>query len=110
MAGAGASAAGTFPVTASAGGTSLQFLDVTAGSTFDLRLPTEPREGFTWQVAATGDLVVVVDEVFEPGEVPCHLLRLAAWAAGAATLSCTYTGPGAASAEVRTYVVRIAPG
>jgi nitrite reductase/ring-hydroxylating ferredoxin subunit len=100
----------TTPVAASAGGATLQFLDLTAGSTVELRLPTEPRPGFAWQVAATGDAVTIIDETFEPGDVPCHLLRLAARAAGAATLSCSYADPSGTSTEVRTYIVRVAPG
>jgi len=88
---------------------SLKFLEVTSGSTFDIRLPTTLREGFHWRFEMVGDLLSVVEEQFEPGvgELPCHCLRVAARAAGATTLRCTYAAEGDDVAEVRTYVVRI---
>ncbi len=88
---------------------SLKFLEVTSGSTFDIRLPTTPREGFQWRFETVGDLLSVLEERFEPGggELPCHCLRVAARAAGATTLRCTYAAEGDHVAEIRTYVVRI---
>ena len=89
---------------------SLKFLEVLAGSTFDIRLPTTLREGFAWRVEMVGDLLNVVEEQFEPGagDLPCHRLRVLARGPGATTLRCTYAGPGDAEvAEVRTYVVRV---
>lgn len=89
---------------------SLKFLTVTSGSTFDVRLPTTPREGFAWRFDLVGGLLRVVEEQFEPGDVPCQLVRLEAEGTGAATLSCVYAGPdGTEQAEVRTYIVRVGP-
>jgi len=89
---------------------SLKFLEVTSGSTFDIRLPTTLREGFQWRFEMVGDLLSVLEEQFEPGEgeLPCHLIRVAARAIGATTLRCTYAAQEDQEvAEVRTYVVRI---
>jgi nitrite reductase/ring-hydroxylating ferredoxin subunit len=89
---------------------SLKFLEVTSGSTFDIRLPTTVREGFQWRLEMVGDLLSVVEEQFEPGggELPCHCIRIVARAAGATTLRCTYAAEGAQEvADIRTYVVRI---
>jgi nitrite reductase/ring-hydroxylating ferredoxin subunit len=88
---------------------SLKFLEVASGSTFDIRLPTTVREGFQWRFEMVGDLLSVLEDHFEPGggELPCHLIRVAARAAGATTLRCTYAAQEDQVAEVRTYVVRI---
>lgn len=89
---------------------SMKFLTVTAGSTFEIRLPTTPRPGFAWSFDVTGPLLRVVDEQFEPGDMPCHCIWVAAEGTGAATLTCTYTGPpGEPKGEVRIYVVRAQP-
>ncbi len=87
----------------------LKFLTVTSGSTFDLRLPTTSRAGFAWRFDLMGELLTIDEEQFEPGDIPCHCIRLAAKGAGAATLSCVYAGAGGEQAEVRTYIVRVAP-
>ncbi|HEV7862600.1 MAG TPA: Rieske 2Fe-2S domain-containing protein, partial [Acidimicrobiia bacterium] len=90
---------------------SVKFLTVTAGATFDVRLPTTVRPGHGWAVTLTGDLVRVVEEEFEPGEYPCLRLVLDAVGVGAATLTCTYGDDATgARAEVRTYIVRVGPG
>jgi nitrite reductase/ring-hydroxylating ferredoxin subunit len=89
---------------------SLKFLEVTSGSTFDIRLPTTPREGFAWRLEMVGELLKVVEEQFEPGggDLPCHRIRVAALGPGATTLRCTYAGSGDAEvAEIRIYVVRV---
>jgi hypothetical protein len=57
-----------------------------------------------------GELLQVVDEQFEPGYSPCHLVRVAAHGVGAATLSCIYAGEQGERAEVRTFIVRVQPG
>ncbi len=47
---------------------SVKFVTVESGSTFEIRVPTNPREGYTWRYDLVGDLLSVVDEQFEPGE------------------------------------------
>ena len=102
-------AGGRAPVSTAVTDQSMKFLTVTAGSTFDLRLPTTPRPGYAWRFEVTGDLLTLVDEQFEPGAMPCHCVRVAAAGPGAATLTCTYAGPeDHQRAEVRIYVVRVA--
>ena len=88
---------------------SMKFLTVAPGSTFDIRLPLIPRPGFTWRFDIVGELLQVVDEQFEPGYSPCHLIRVAAQGMGAATLSCTYASEAGERAEVRTFIVRVQP-
>ncbi|MDQ1420825.1 MAG: hypothetical protein QOJ52_2787 [Acidimicrobiaceae bacterium] len=88
---------------------SMKFLTVASGSTFDIRLPLIPRPGFTWRFDIVGELLQVVDEQFEPGYSPCHLIRVAAQGVGAATLSCTYASEAGERAEVRTFIVRVQP-
>ena len=107
----GASAApAAAPVSTAVTEQSMKFLTVTAGSTFDLRLPTTPRPEYAWRFEVTGDLLTLVDQQFEPGAMPCHCVRVAAAGPGAATLTCTYAGPGDHQrAEVRIYVVRVTP-
>ncbi|HTJ75467.1 MAG TPA: protease inhibitor I42 family protein [Acidimicrobiales bacterium] len=83
-------------------------LRVAPGTTFDLRLPTAPRPGFIWRVETEGPLLAVVEERFEPGDPPRHLVRIAARGEGETTLRCLYARPWDKDpAEVRTYVVRV---
>ncbi len=89
---------------------SLKFLTASSGSTFEIRLPLVPRPGFAWRFEVVGELLQVVDEQFEPGYSPCHVVRVAAQGVGAATLSCIYAGEQGERAEVRTFIVRIQPG
>lgn len=83
-------------------------LRVAPGGTFALRLPTTPRPGFAWRVETGGPLLAVIEERYDFGEPPRHLVRVAARGEGEATLRCLYARPwDAEPAEVRTYVVRI---
>lgn len=83
-------------------------LRVAPGATFQLRLPTTPRPGFAWRVETGGPLLAVVEERFDFGDPPRHLIRVAARGEGRATLRCLYARPwDAQPAEVRTYVVRV---
>ena len=83
-------------------------LRVAPGGTFQLRLPTTPRPGFAWRVETGGPLLAVVEERFELGDPPRHLVRVAARGEGEATLRCLYARPwDTQPAEVRTYVVRV---
>jgi nitrite reductase/ring-hydroxylating ferredoxin subunit/predicted secreted protein len=83
-------------------------LRVAPGATFELRLPTTPRPGFIWRVETEGPLLAVVEERFEPGDPPRHLVRIAARGEGETTLRCLYARPWDKDpAEVRTYNVRV---
>jgi nitrite reductase/ring-hydroxylating ferredoxin subunit/predicted secreted protein len=83
-------------------------LRVAPGTTFELHLPTTPRPGFIWRVDTGGPLLAVVEERFEPGDPPRHLVRVAARGEGETTLRCLYARPwDTEPAEVRTYVVRV---
>lgn len=85
-------------------------IEVRAGATFDLRLPTTPRPGFIWRVETGGPLLAVVEERFEAGDPPRHLVRLAARGEGECTLRCLYARPwDTTPAEVRMYVVTVEP-
>jgi len=97
----------TTTVSTAAAEQSVKFLNVASGSTFELRLPTTPREGYAWRFEVVGDLLRVTDQQFEPGDMPCHRILVAADGAGAATLTCTYASNAAGQrAEVRIYIVR----
>ena len=83
---------------------------VAPGGTFALRLSTTSRPGFMWRVDTGGPLLAVVEERFQPGDPPHHLVRVTARGEGEATLRCLYARPwDTEPAEVRTYEVRIAP-
>jgi len=87
---------------------SVKFLTVASGSTFELRLPTTPRDGFAWRFDVVGQQLSVTSEQFEPGDMPCHRIEVAATGTGASTLTCTYAATAAESrAEVRIYIVRV---
>jgi len=89
---------------------SMKFLTATAGDTLEIRVPATPVEGHQWQLELTGELLKIVESQFEPGELPCQRVRLAASGAGAATLTCTYASPDGRPAAIRTYIIRVAPG
>lgn len=96
------------PSSTAADAQTMKFLSATAGSTFEIRLPTSPRPGHAWSIDVVGDAVAVRDQQFEPGEYPCHRLVVEAVGTGAATLRCAYS-MGGTETEVRTYIVRVAP-
>jgi nitrite reductase/ring-hydroxylating ferredoxin subunit/predicted secreted protein len=98
--------------TATAGATPTEHpakvIRVAPGATFALRLPTTPRPGFIWRVETGSPLLTVVEERFEPGDPPSHLVRLAARGAGATTVRCLYARPwDTTPVETRTYEVRV---
>jgi len=83
-------------------------LRVAPGATFTLRLPTTPRPGFVWRVETDGPLLRVVEERFEHGDPPRHLVRVNARGTGEATLRCLYARPwDTKAAETRIYKIRI---
>ncbi len=85
-----------------------KILKVAPGGTFALRLPTTPRPGFIWRVDPPGPLLAVVEERFEPGDPPHHLIRVTARGTGEATLRCFYARPwDTTPVETRTYQVRV---
>ncbi len=88
----------------------LRVIDVAADSTFDLRLPIPLGERRAWHMEMVGRALTVVDEVYESGDAPHQLVRLAAQGAGASTLCFTYAYPDRPlPAAVRTYIVRVVP-
>lgn len=87
---------------------SVKFLNAVSGEPFTIRLPFVPRPGFRWSYEVVGQLLEVVGQEFEPGYSPCQVLQVAAQGAGAATVTCTYASP-AGPADVRTFIVRVAP-
>jgi len=83
-------------------------LRVASGGSFTVRLPTTPRPGFVWRVETGGPLLAVVEERFEPGDPPRHLVKVAARGEGQSTLRCLYARPwDTKPVEIRTYEVRI---
>lgn len=85
-----------------------KILKVAPGTTFGLRLPTTPRAGFAWRVETAGPFLAVVEERFESGPKPAHVVRIAARGEGRTTVTCSYARPwDTRAAEVRTYEVRV---
>ena len=93
------------------GGAVAKALRVQAGSTFELRLRTQPRPGYVWRVKVPSELLFVVEERFEPGDPPRHRVKLAARSVGTGTVECHYVRPWeATAAETKLYRVTIEPG
>lgn len=91
----------------SAGGASPVRVEV--GATFELRLPAgSGGPGFVWRVEVDGPSVAVVGRAAERDG---HVVRLAARAAGVATVRCSYARPwDPEPVEVRTYEVVVEGG
>ncbi len=89
---------------------SMKFLTATAGEILEIRVAATPLDGYQWRLEVVGDLLEIVEDQYEPGEIPCQRVRLAANGAGAATLTCTYASPvDGRTAAIRTYIIRVAP-
>ena len=91
---------------------SMRFLTAVAGEELEIRVAATPVAGYEWRLDLVGDLLTIVDNQFEGGEMPCQRVRVVARDAGAATLTCTYASMiDGRTAAVRTYIVRVAlPG
>ncbi len=88
---------------------SMKFVTATAGEELEIRVAATPVPGFEWRLELVGDLLEIVDNQFEGGDMPCQRVRLVAKGAGAATLTCTYASMiDGRTAAVRTYIVRVA--
>ncbi|HVF13829.1 MAG TPA: Rieske 2Fe-2S domain-containing protein [Acidimicrobiales bacterium] len=88
---------------------SMKFLTATAGEVFEIRVAATPVEGHHWRLEVVGGLLEIVEDQFEPGEIPCQRVRLIASGAGAATLTCTYANSDGQPAAIRTYIIRVSP-
>ena len=63
-----------------------------------------------WRTEVEGSLLAVVEERFQPGDPPTHLIRVAARGEGQAVLRCIYARPwDTRPLELRVYEVRIEP-
>jgi nitrite reductase (NADH) small subunit len=88
---------------------SMKFVTATAGEELEIRVAATPVPGYEWRLDLVGDLLEIVDNQFEGGDMPCQRVRLVAKGAGAATLTCTYASMiDGRTAAVRTYIVRVA--
>jgi nitrite reductase/ring-hydroxylating ferredoxin subunit len=103
-------AASPIPVAPPAGvEQSMKFVTATAGEELEIRVAATPVPGYEWRLELVGDLLTIVDNQFEGGDMPCQRVRLVARGAGAATLTCTYASMiDGQTAAVRTYIVRVA--
>ncbi|MDP9071358.1 MAG: Rieske 2Fe-2S domain-containing protein [Actinomycetota bacterium] len=85
-------------------------MTVSVGEEFEVVLPTSPSPGHLWKGEMTGGLLIVTGQQFQPGEHPCHRVRLSARAAGQCTMRWSYGRPWEDLArEVRSFEVRIGP-
>ncbi|MEA2931776.1 MAG: hypothetical protein QOI56_561 [Actinomycetota bacterium] len=88
---------------------SMKFLTATAGEELEIRVAATPVAGYEWRLEVVGDLLKIVENQFEGGEMPCQRVRVVAHGGGAATLTCTYASMiDGRTAAVRTYVIRVA--
>jgi nitrite reductase/ring-hydroxylating ferredoxin subunit len=88
---------------------SMRFVTATAGEELEIRVAATPVAGYEWRLDLVGDLLTIVENQFEGGDMPCQRVRLAARGAGAGTLTCTYASMiDGRTAAVRTYVIRVA--
>jgi len=88
---------------------SMKFLTATSGEPLEIRVAATPVDGYEWRLEVVGDLLEIVENQFESGEMPCQRVRLATRGSGAATLTCTYASfIDGRTAAIRTYIVRVA--
>ncbi len=88
---------------------SMKFVTAVAGEELEIRVAATPVPGYEWRLDVVGDLLTIVENQFEGGEMPCQRVRVVARGAGAATLTCTYASMiDGRTAAVRTYIVRVA--
>jgi nitrite reductase/ring-hydroxylating ferredoxin subunit len=89
---------------------SMKFVTATAGEELEIRVAATPVDGYEWRLDMVGDLLEIIDNQFEGGDMPCQRVRLVPRGSGAATLTCTYASMiDGRTAAVRTYIVRVAP-
>jgi nitrite reductase/ring-hydroxylating ferredoxin subunit len=87
---------------------SMKFLTGTAGEVLEVRVPATPINGYEWRLELAGDLLEIVEDQFEAGDMPCQRVLIMPRGAGAATLTCTYaSATDGRTAAVRTYVIRV---
>lgn len=83
-------------------------VEVAAGETFVLDLPTSPRPTHMWRLEVEGDVVEVVSQRFEERDDGLHYsVEAVARGAGAAQLRCTYAKPWGDPTETRTFTVTV---
>jgi nitrite reductase (NADH) small subunit len=89
---------------------SMKFLTATAGEELEIRVAATPVAGYEWRLDLVGDLLTIIENQFEGGEMPCQRVRVLAAGSGATTLTCTYASMiDGQVAAVRTYIIRVAP-
>lgn len=80
----------------------------TAGTEFELALPTRPLPAHIWHVEVSGTAVAVLDETMESADGSTVRVRLAAREPGEATVRCAYAQPWAEQArQVHTVTVSV---
>ena len=86
-------------------------LHVTAGTEFDVFLPTTPLPGYMWKVETPDSVVTVIEQCFEPGEQVRNRLRLAAREPGEACVRCLYARFwGDQVQEIRSFLIKVETG
>lgn len=86
----------------------LPTVTATAGTEFELALPTQPRPAHVWRVEISGAAVALLDETMESGSGRTVRVRLAAREPGEATVRCAYAQPWAEQPrEIRTVTVHV---
>ncbi len=82
-------------------------LRVQVGTTFEIRLPTNPLPGHTWEIK-TGRRLAVVEQGLLPADPPRWQVRVAARKVGEDEIRCAFRHPwDVEPSERRRYVVRI---
>lgn len=87
--------------------TTTEALQVTAHSTFELRLPMSPLPGYEWQIEVEGPFVLLEESELDDNE-PELKVHVSAGASGAGRIRCGYSAPWEAEpSEFRDYEVQI---
>ena len=87
----------------------VRILRVAVGTTFEIRLPTNPLPGHTWEIDV-GRRLEIIEEGLLPSDPPRWRVRLSAHKEGEDEVRCAFRQPwDVEPAERRRYVVRIVP-
>ena len=85
-------------------------LRVDLGATFEIRLPTDPLPGHTWEVRV-GRRLQVLEQGLLPADPPRWRVRLSARKEGDDEVRCAFRQPwDVEPSEWRRYVVRVVRG
>ncbi|MGH9277856.1 MAG: hypothetical protein ACRD12_07075, partial [Acidimicrobiales bacterium] len=85
-------------------------VQVRLGNSFELRMPTNPLPGHTWDIRIAGECLEVADQGLLPADPPRWRVQLAALTEGEDEVRCEFRAPwDREPSEICRYVVTILP-